>query len=314
MLDTIHKFDSTLTEINDIFIDNLSSQDLEELFRLEAQLKTLNTNLAEELKDAKEQVLAYHKENCELNKKLKEALLETKKESSIIIDQYVEANPFDQYIKKAAIFLTNTAPVPIKLAHTNTLEETETQLYILFKGLAFQLSKLFEIVTDLYLELTRKDKTIEIDSLFNYSNQLNIHLSGIEDYYNTEECPKFNLTKDFYKENPTTLFKLEDALMIQLNIVNCRLRKLFCLQNTLSFSISKSKETNTETEETKINNKLRIEIETNTKTESGGTSTEDLIYELTEPRLDYFIKLELLPTLRYSQQKLLQKITDRTVG
>ena len=95
--------------------------------------------------------------------------------------------------------------------------------------------------------------------------------------------------------------------MVQLNIVNCRLRKLFCLQNTLSFSITKSKET-------KINNKLEIEIETNTKTTSDTTSTEDLIYELTKPRLDFFIKHELLPTLRYSQQKLLQKITDRTVG
>ena len=301
MFDNIHKFDSILTEINDIFINNLSSQDREELFKLEAELKTLNTDLAEKLRDAKEQVLAYNKENCELNKKLEEALLETKKESSIIIDQYIETNPFDQYIKKAAIFLTDTTPIPIKLVHTNTLEETENQLYILFKGLVFQLSKLFELVTVLYLELTRKDKTIELDSLFNYSNQFNIHLSAIEDYYNTEECPKFNLTKDFYKENPTTLFKLKDALMIQLNIVNCKLRKLFCLQNTLAFSITKSKGT-------KINNKLEIKIETNTKTESDTT----IEYELTEPRLDYFIKHELLPTLHYSQQKLLQKITDRT--
>ena len=301
MFDNIHKFDSILTEINDIFINNLSSQDREELFKLEAQLKTLNTDLAEKLQDAKEQVLAYNKENCELNKKLEEALLETKKESSIIIDQYIETNPFDQYIKKAAIFLTDTTPIPIKLVHTNTLEETENQLYILFKGLVFQLSKLFELVTVLYLELTRKDKTIELDSLFNYSNQFNIHLSAIEDYYNTEECPKFNLTENFYKENPTTLFKLKDVLMIQLNIINCRLRKLFCLQNTLAFSITKSKET-------KINNKLEIKIETNTKTESDTT----IEYELTEPRLDYFIKHELLPTLHYSQQKLLQKITDRT--
>lgn len=307
MFENIHKFDSILTEINDIFINNLPSQDLEELFRLEAQLKTLNTNLAEELKDAKEQVLAYHEEYCELDKKLKEALLETKKESSIIIDRYVETNPFDQYIKKAAIFLTNTTPIPIKLAHTNTLEETENQLFILFKGLTFQLSTLFELVTDLYLDLTRKDKTIELDSLFNYSKQLAIHLSAIEDYYNTEECPKFNLTEDFYKENPTTLFKLKDVLMIQLNVLNCRLRKLFCLQNTLSFSITKSKET-------KIKNKLEINIEIDTKTESGTTSTEDLIYELTEPRLDFFIKHELLSTLRCSQQKLLQKITERTVG
>ena len=306
MLDTIHKFDSILTEINDIFINNLPSQDLEELFRLEAQLKTLNTNLAEELKDAKEQVLAYNKENCELKEQIK-ALLETKKESSIIIDQFVETNPFDQYIKKAAIFLINTTPIPIKLAHTNTLEETENQLFILFKGLTFQLSTLFELVTNLYLELTRKDKTIELDSLFNYSKQLAIHLSAIEDYYNTEECPKFNLTEDFYKENPTTLFKLEDALMVQLNIINCRLRKLFCRQNTLSFSITKANGMT-------IKNKIEIKIETNPKTESGSTETEDLIYELTKPRFDYFIKHELFPTLRYSQQKLFQKITERTVG
>jgi hypothetical protein len=307
MFENIHKFDSILTKINDIFINNLPSQDLEELFRLEAQLKTLNTDLAEELQDAKEQVLAYHKENCELNKKLEEALIETKKESSIIIDQYVETNPFDQYIKKVAIFLTNTAQIPIKLALSNSLEETETQLYILFKGLIFQLSALFELVTDLYLELTRKDKTIELDSLFNYSEQLNIHLSAIEDYYNTEECPKFNLTEDYYKENPTTLFKLKDVLMIQLNVLNCRLRKLFCLQNTLSFSITKANGMT-------IKNKIEIEIETNPKTKSDTTSTEDLIYELTEPRLDFFIKHELFPTLRYSQQKLLQKITERTVG
>lgn len=307
MLENIHKFDSILTEINDIFIDNFSSEDREELFRLEAQLKTLNANLAEAEQASKEQVLAYHKENCELKEQIK-ALLETKKESSIIIDQYNETNPFDQYIKKVAIFLTNTTPIPIKLALSNTLEETENQLSILFKGLTFQLSKLFELVTDLYLDLTRKDKTIELDSLFNYSEQLNIHLSATEDYYNTEECPKFNLTKDFYKENPTTLFKLEDALMVQLNVINCRLRKLFCLQNTLSFSITKSKTAKIK------NNKLEIEIETNTKTTSDTTSTEDLIYELTKPRLDYFIKHELLPTLRHSQQKLLQKITDRTTG
>ena len=306
MLDTIHQFDSILTKINDIFIDNFSSQNLEELFKLEAQLKTLNTNLAEAEQASKEQVLAYHKENCKLKEQIK-ALLETKKESSIIIDQYVETNPFDQYIKKAAIFLTNTAPIPIKLVHTNTLEETETQLYILFKGLTFQLSTLFELVTNLYLELTRKDKTIELDSLFNYSKQLAIHLSAIEDYYNTEECPKFNLTEDFYKENPTTLFKLEDALMVQLNIINCRLRKLFCCQNTLSFSITKANGMT-------IKNKIEIKIETNPKTESGSTETEDLIYELTKPRFDYFIKHELFPTLSYSQQKLFQKITERTVG
>lgn len=306
MLDNIHKFDSILTEINDIFIENIPSQDREELFKLEAQLKTINTDLAEEIQASKEQVLAYHKENCELNKKL-EALLETKKESSIIIEQYVKTNPFDQYVKEAAIFLIDTTIIPIKLTLTNTLEETENQLSVLFKGLAFQLFTLFELVTNLYLDLTRKDKTIELDSLFDYSNQLAILLSAIEDYYNTEKCPKFNLTEDFYKENPTTLFKLKDVLMIQLNVVNCRLRKLFCLQNTLSFSITKSKGT-------KIKNKLEIEIETNSKTELGSTSTEDFIYELTEPRLDFFIKHELLPTLRYSQQKLLQKITDRTTG
>lgn len=306
MFENIHKFDSILTEINDIFINNLPSQDLEELFRLEAQLKTLNADLAEACSASKEQVLAYHKENCELKEQIK-ALLETKKESSIIIDQCIETNPFDQYIKKAAIFLTNTAPIPIKLALSNSLEETETQLYILFKELTFQLSTLFELVTDLYLELTRKDKTIEIDSFFNYSKQLAIHLSAIEDYYNTEECPKFNLTKDFYKENPTTLFKLEDALMVQLNVVNCRLRKLFCRQNTLSFSITKANGMT-------IKNKIEIKIETNPKTESGSTGTEDLIYELTKPRFDYFIKHKLFPTLRYSQQKLLQKITERTVG
>lgn len=306
MVDTIHQFDSILTKINDIFIDNFSSQNLEELFKLEAQLKILNTNLAEAEQASKEQVLAYHKENCELKEQIK-ALLETKKESSIIIDQCVETNPFDQYIKKAAIFLTNTDLIPIKLVHSNSLEEAETQLYILFKGLTFQLSTLFELVTDLYLELTRKDKTIELDSLFNYSKQLTIHLSVIEDYYNTEECPKFNLTEGFYKENPTTLFKLEDALMVQLNIINCRLRKLFCRQNTLSFSITKANGMT-------IKNKIEIKIETNSKTESGFTGTEDLIYELTKPRFDYFIKHELFPTLRYSQQKLLQKITDRTVG
>lgn len=86
MLDNIHKFDSILTEINDIFINNFSSENLEELFRLEAQLKTLNTNLAEATQASKEQVLAYHKENCELKEQIK-ALLETKQESSINIDQ-----------------------------------------------------------------------------------------------------------------------------------------------------------------------------------------------------------------------------------
>lgn len=91
--------------------------------------------------------------------------------------------------------------------------------------------------------------------------------------------------------------------MVQLNVVNCRLRKLFCHQNTLSFSITKANGMT-----------IKNKIETNSKTESGSTGTEDLIYELTKPRFDYFIKHELFPTLRYSQQKLLQKITERTTG